>query len=57
MSLAHDFIRKWDTRKDEEIRGTGGTVFTTYLKAHCQACLDYKLPVPVPVSASTVDGV
>lgn len=55
MSLAHDFIRKWDTRKDEEIRGTGGTVFTTYLKSHCQACLDYKLPVPV--STSTIEGV
>ena len=56
MSLAHDFIRKWDKRNDDEIRGTGGTIFATYLKTHCQACLDYKLPLPAQVPPATEGG-
>jgi len=34
FELAFSFVRKWDERKDEEIKGTGGTPFMPYLKKH-----------------------
>jgi len=37
FELAFSFVRKWDERKDEEILGTGGTPFMSYLKKHRSA--------------------
>ena len=34
FELAFTYVRKWDSRKDEEIQGTGGTPFMPYLRKH-----------------------
>lgn len=34
LELAHSFVRAFDERKDEDIRGTGGTPFMPYLRKH-----------------------
>ena len=34
LELAYSFVRKFDERKDDEIRGTGGTPFMPYLRKH-----------------------
>ena len=34
FELAFTYVRQWDSRKDEEIQGTGGTPFMPYLRKH-----------------------
>ena len=34
FELAYTYVRQWDQRPDEEIKGTGGTPFMPYLKKH-----------------------
>ncbi|KAK3238891.1 hypothetical protein CYMTET_51138 [Cymbomonas tetramitiformis] len=43
FELAYAFVRKFDERKDDEIRGTGGTPFMPYLKKHRVNTADMKL--------------
>eukprot|EP00457_Paulinella_chromatophora_P002533 gb/GEZN01002538.1/.p1 GENE.gb/GEZN01002538.1/~~gb/GEZN01002538.1/.p1 ORF type:complete len:677 (-),score=93.36 gb/GEZN01002538.1/:326-2356(-) len=43
IGLAYEYVRKWDPRKDAEIRGTGGTLFIPYLKSHSQATLAHRI--------------
>lgn len=45
FELAFSFVRKWDERKDEEILGTGGTPFMSYLKKHRGATRDLRVEV------------
>eukprot|EP00931_Biecheleriopsis_adriatica_P076691 TRINITY_DN50379_c0_g1_i1.p1 TRINITY_DN50379_c0_g1~~TRINITY_DN50379_c0_g1_i1.p1 ORF type:complete len:918 (-),score=159.40 TRINITY_DN50379_c0_g1_i1:86-2449(-) len=46
MELAFSFVRKWDNRKDEEIKGTGGTPFMPYLKKHRDSTKKLLIDVP-----------
>mmetsp|Transcript_36848 Transcript_36848/g.59070 ORF Transcript_36848/g.59070 Transcript_36848/m.59070 type:complete len:373 (-) Transcript_36848:110-1228(-) len=41
MELTHKFVRQWDKRDDAEVLGTGGTVFTPYLRAHRKATKEH----------------
>ena len=34
FELAFTYVRQWDSRKDDEIQGTGGTPFMPYLRKH-----------------------
>ena len=34
FELAYEYVRKWDQRPDDEIKGTGGTPFMPYLRKH-----------------------
>ena len=34
FELAYTYVRQWDKRPDDEIKGTGGTPFMPYLKKH-----------------------
>ena len=34
FELAYTYVRQWDSRKDEDIQGTGGTPFMPYLRKH-----------------------
>mmetsp|Transcript_24810 Transcript_24810/g.46363 ORF Transcript_24810/g.46363 Transcript_24810/m.46363 type:complete len:241 (-) Transcript_24810:188-910(-) len=45
IELAHKFVRQWDARDDDEVLGTGGTVFTSYLRAHRKATRDHRILV------------
>ena len=43
IGLAHSYIRAFDKRSDDQIRGTGGTIFTTYLRQHRDATKAHRL--------------
>ena len=34
FELAYTYVRQWDSRPDDDIKGTGGTPFMPYLKKH-----------------------
>ncbi|KAJ8605491.1 hypothetical protein CTAYLR_000004 [Chrysophaeum taylorii] len=37
LGLAHAYVRQWDDRTDDQVTGTGGTLFMPYLRAHRDA--------------------
>ena len=44
FELAYTYVRQWDTRPDEEIKGTGGTPFMPYLKKHRRTTFETLVP-------------
>lgn len=44
FELAYTYVRQWDQRPDEEIKGTGGTPFMPYLKKHRRTTFETLVP-------------
>ena len=46
FELAYTYVRQWDERPDEEIKGTGGTPFMPYLKKHRRTTFEALVQTP-----------
>jgi len=46
FELAYTYVRQWDSRKDDEIQGTGGTPFMPYLKKHRRTTFETLIETP-----------
>ena len=55
FELAYTYVRQWDTRPDEEIKGTGGTPFMPYLKKHRRTTFETLVPTGDETEARAIN--